>query len=170
MSGVARFAWAVLGYNLLVIVWGAFVRATGSGAGCGNHWPLCNGEVVPRSPGVETLIEFGHRTTSGLALLAVIALFVWTRRARPAGHPARLGAWLSQERVFRWIPFILVEGTLILVIVIPFLLTIYISFLRWRANRPFEQATLTGFRNYEQVLTDDGFWLSLGRCLPPLLA
>jgi len=83
--------------------------------------------------------------------------------ARPAGPFQRLGAWLAQERVFRWIPFILVEGTLILVIVIPFLLTIYISFLRWRANRPFEQATLTGFRNYEQVLTDNGFWLALGR-------
>jgi multiple sugar transport system permease protein len=83
--------------------------------------------------------------------------------ARRVGPLQRLGAWLAQERVFRWIPFILVEGTLILVIVIPFLLTIYISFLRWRANRPFEQATLTGFRNYEQVLTDDGFWLSLGR-------
>jgi len=82
---------------------------------------------------------------------------------RHAGPVHRLGAWLSQERVFRWIPFILVEGTLILVIVIPFLLTIYISFLRWRANRPFEQATLTGFRNYQQVLTDDGFWASLGR-------
>lgn len=82
---------------------------------------------------------------------------------RAAGPFQRLGAWLSQERVFRWIPFILVEGTLILVIVIPFLLTIYISFLRWRANRPFEQSTLTGFRNYEQVLTDNGFWASLGR-------
>lgn len=83
--------------------------------------------------------------------------------ARRGGPFQRFGAWLSQERVFRWIPFILVEGTLILVIVIPFLLTIYISFLRWRANRPFEQSTLTGFRNYEQVLTDDGFWLALGR-------
>jgi multiple sugar transport system permease protein len=80
-----------------------------------------------------------------------------------AGPFRRLGAWLAQERVFRWIPFILVEGTFILVIVIPFLLTIYISFLHWRANRPFEQATLTGFRNYAQVLTDNGFWLALGR-------
>lgn len=87
--------------------------------------------------------------------------------AKPAGAAngvfARLGAWLGQERVFRWIPFVLVEGVFLLVIIIPFLLTIYISFLRWRANRPFEQATLSGFRNYEQVLTDQGFWLSLGR-------
>ncbi len=79
------------------------------------------------------------------------------------GVGARLGAWLAQERVFRWIPFILVEGTFLLVIIIPFILTLYISFLRWRANRPFEQATLSGFRNYEAVLTDAGFWSSLGR-------
>jgi len=86
-----------------------------------------------------------------------------TATASASGPFGRLGAWLAQERVFRWIPFVLVEGTFLLVVIIPFLLTIYISFLRWRANRPFEQATLTGFRNYEQVLTDPGFWASLGR-------
>src|SRR5690606_8937667 len=42
---LAAFAWGTLAYNLAVIVWGAYVRATGSGAGCGSHWPLCNGEV-----------------------------------------------------------------------------------------------------------------------------
>ena len=86
-----------------------------------------------------------------------------TATASAPGPLGRFGAWLGQERVFRWIPFVLVEGTFLLVIIIPFILTIYISFLRWRANRPFEQATLTGFRNYEQVLTDPGFWASLGR-------
>jgi heme A synthase len=92
---VARFAWAVLAYNIAVIVWGAYVRASGSGAGCGSHWPFCNGEVLPRSPGAATMIEFSHRATSGLALLAVVALLVWTRRATRAGHPARSGAWAS---------------------------------------------------------------------------
>jgi len=85
------------------------------------------------------------------------------RAARPDGVFARLAAWLAQERVFRWIPFILVEVTFLLVIVIPFILTIYISLLRWRANRPFEQAYLSGFHNYESVLSDAGFWASLGR-------
>ncbi len=89
MSAFTRFAWTVLGYNLLVVAWGAFVRATGSGAGCGKHWPMCNGEVVPRSPRIETLIEFTHRTTSGLALLAVVALVFWAFRAFPRGHAAR---------------------------------------------------------------------------------
>ncbi len=89
MTAFARFAWAVLGYNLLVVAWGAFVRATGSGAGCGKHWPTCNGEIVPRSPGVATAIEFTHRATSGIALLLVLALAIWALRAFPRAHPAR---------------------------------------------------------------------------------
>ena len=85
----------MLAYNVAVILWGAYVRATGSGAGCGAHWPLCNGEIVPRAAGVATLIEFSHRATSGLALLAVAALLVATFRACRAGHPARAGAVMS---------------------------------------------------------------------------
>ena len=56
-----RFAWFAVFYNVLVILWGALVRASGSGAGCGNHWPLCNGQVIPVSPGFHTIIEFTHR-------------------------------------------------------------------------------------------------------------
>lgn len=92
LSRVAWFAWLTLAYNIGVILWGAYVRATGSGAGCGDHWPLCNGVVIPRDPSVATLIEFSHRLTSGLALIAVVVLFVWTRRATEVGHPARRGA------------------------------------------------------------------------------
>ncbi|ACL63583.1 cytochrome oxidase assembly [Anaeromyxobacter dehalogenans 2CP-1] len=95
MKAFARFAWSVLAYNLAVVVWGAFVRATGSGAGCGKHWPMCNGEVVPRSPALETVIEFTHRATSGVALLLVVALVVAARRTFPPGHPARRWAWAS---------------------------------------------------------------------------
>ena len=95
MTALSRFAWSVLAYNLAVILWGAYVRASGSGAGCGAHWPLCNGEVIPRAPSVATLIEYSHRLTSGLALLAVVALLVWTWRACGRKHPARRGAVLS---------------------------------------------------------------------------
>jgi heme A synthase len=94
-SKLGRFAWGVLGYNVAVILWGAYVRATGSGAGCGGHWPLCNGEVLPRVQNVATLIEFSHRITSGLALVAVVALAWWVWRARPAGDPARKAAGFS---------------------------------------------------------------------------
>ncbi|HET9221390.1 MAG TPA: COX15/CtaA family protein, partial [Roseiflexaceae bacterium] len=95
LNRFALFAWAVLGYNLLVILWGAYVRATGSGAGCGDHWPLCNGEVIPRSPGAEMLVEFTHRASSGIALLLVVGLLVWAMRAYPKGHSVRQGAKLS---------------------------------------------------------------------------
>ena len=84
-----RFAWGGLIFVLAVILWGAYVRATGSGAGCGDHWPLCNGELVPRSPAIETLVELTHRLTSGLALLFALALPLWTFRATPPRHPAR---------------------------------------------------------------------------------
>ena len=94
-EGLQRFAWSVLGYNVAVVLWGAYVRATGSGAGCGSHWPLCNGEVVPRGASAATLIEFSHRLTSGLALLGVLALVIWIWRACGRGHRARRGALWS---------------------------------------------------------------------------
>jgi cytochrome c oxidase assembly protein subunit 15 len=92
MSRLRRFAWAVLAVNLAVVAWGAFVRATGSGAGCGRHWPTCNGEIVPRAPALATAIEFAHRASSGVALLLVVALAVWAARALPAGHAGRRAA------------------------------------------------------------------------------
>ena len=91
----AKFAWATLMVNFAVILWGAFVRATGSGAGCGSHWPLCNGEVVPRAPQVETMIEFGHRITSALAFFMIVALVIWAFRAFRSGSPVRLAAILA---------------------------------------------------------------------------
>jgi len=95
MMRLRRLARLVLVITLAVILWGAFVRATGSGAGCGAHWPLCNGEVVPRNPALETMIEFTHRVTSGLALLLVVFLAVRVFREREKGHPARLVAGAS---------------------------------------------------------------------------
>jgi len=91
----ARYAWAVLAYNLGVVLWGGFVRATGSGAGCGNHWPLCNGTVTQHSPSAATIIEFTHRLMSGLDLALVALLVVWAFRRFPRRHPVRLGATLS---------------------------------------------------------------------------
>jgi cytochrome c oxidase assembly protein subunit 15 len=92
---LARFAWLNLGYNLLVVMWGAFVRATGAGAGCGEHWPLCNGQVIPREPQLETMVEFTHRVTSGLALVLVVIMYVWARRAYSEGHRVRRAAGWS---------------------------------------------------------------------------
>ena len=85
----AAFAWGVLAYNVAVILWGALVRATGSGAGCGGHWPLCNGEVLPKVSQIATVIELTHRAMSGVALVAVVAMFLWARRAFAPRHAAR---------------------------------------------------------------------------------
>ena len=94
-DGFRRFAWGVLAYNVLVVLWGAYVRASGSGAGCGSHWPLCNGEVVPLAPKIETVIEFAHRVTSGLAVISAAALCVWSFRVFPRGHRGRKTAVLA---------------------------------------------------------------------------
>jgi heme A synthase len=95
LSAYAKYAWFVLTFNVGVILWGAYVRATGSGAGCGSHWPLCNGVVIPRSQSVETLIEFTHRLSSGVAFLFVVGLLIWAWRVFPKGSIVRKGAVFS---------------------------------------------------------------------------
>ena len=98
MNAIARFrryAAAVVCFNLFVIIWGAYVRASGSGAGCGAHWPLCNGEVVPRAAPLEMLVELFHRTTSGIDLLLVAGLVVAAFRIFPRGHLVRRSAAFS---------------------------------------------------------------------------
>ena len=86
---VSRFAWGVLGYFILVVLWGAVVRATDSGGGCGAHWPLCNGDFFPHHPRLATIIEFVHRSTSGVCAFLTVALAVWTFRRTLPGHRAR---------------------------------------------------------------------------------
>jgi cytochrome c oxidase assembly protein subunit 15 len=100
-----RFAWAVLCYFIAVILWGTLVRATGAGAGCGNHWPLCNGTVMQHSASVNTMIEFIHRITSGLSFFAVVGLAAWTLAGTVRGHLARAAAVAS-------VVFTLIEATL----------------------------------------------------------
>lgn len=94
-SRFSLYAWSVLAFQLAVIVWGAFVRASGSGAGCGEHWPLCNGEVIPKAALNATLIEFAHRVTSGLAVITVAVLVFWAFRAFPRGYGVRGGSLLT---------------------------------------------------------------------------
>lgn len=100
-----RFAWGVLAYFVAVILWGTLVRATGSGAGCGDHWPLCNGTVIQHSPRVDTMIEFTHRLTSGISFFSVVGLLIWTYKATVRGHMARIAVVAS-------VVFTLVEAIL----------------------------------------------------------
>lgn len=84
-----RFAWFVLAFNLLVIAVGTIVRATGSGDGCGSHWPLCDGEMIPLAPTIAKAIEFTHRAVSGVDGILVLALFVGGFLLFPKKHPVR---------------------------------------------------------------------------------
>lgn len=115
IEGFRRYAWATLGVTLLVIVWGAVVRATGSGAGCGSHWPLCNGDVVPLAPSVATTIEFVHRITSGAVMIMAVWLVVAARRTFPAGHQVR--RWATISLVFMLIEAAIGAGIVLLELV-----------------------------------------------------
>jgi len=97
---LAHFAWFVVAYNIAVIVWGAYVRATGSGAGCGSHWPLCNGEFLPTTPQAQTVIEFTHRVTSVLSLVLVATLLIWCWRRSAKGDWPRYSAVAAAVLLF----------------------------------------------------------------------
>lgn len=73
-------AWSTLVFNVLVILGGTIVRATGSGDGCGETWPKCGDQFIPPNATVETLIEFSHRVSSflaGLGVALVVVLALW---------------------------------------------------------------------------------------------
>ena len=91
MNRFAKYSWGVLVWIILVILWGALVRATGSGAGCGNHWPSCNGTVLPNPQRIQTVIEFIHRMMSGTALILVLILLIWGLRSYAKGSYQRIG-------------------------------------------------------------------------------
>lgn len=99
VTAFRRLAWGVLAFVVAVILWGAVVRATGSGAGCGSHWPLCNGEVLPGLARFQTLIEFAHRASSGLSLLAVFTLGHFAFRTFQKGHLCRQAALFSMVAI-----------------------------------------------------------------------
>lgn len=78
MSRLSK-AWVfTLIYTWFVVLWGAFVRASGSGDGCGKNWPKCHGQLIPKNATIETLIEYIHRFSSGLYGLLILGLVFWT--------------------------------------------------------------------------------------------
>lgn len=102
-----KFSVFVLAYTLFVILFGAYVRISGSGAGCGEHWPSCEGEVIPGDlvKNHAKAIEYTHRTTSGLSGIFVIVLLAGVWRNRETSKSARRMALLS-------FIFIVTEGLL----------------------------------------------------------
>ncbi|HUF03324.1 MAG TPA: COX15/CtaA family protein [Aridibacter sp.] len=100
LNGFAKYSLFVLTYNIVVILWGVFLRASKSGDGCGQHWLTCHGEVIPSAPELKTVIEFSHRLTSGLAFLFVLALVVWAYKAYKRGSSVRKTAKVSFFFIF----------------------------------------------------------------------
>lgn len=90
--GLPTFAAVTLAWMILVILEGAVVRATGSGAGCGDHWPLCNGQILPHHPRLATIIEFTHRSMTGICTALTVGLITWTFLAHEAGSRVRKAA------------------------------------------------------------------------------
>jgi heme A synthase len=95
LSRFTKFAWFVLAYNIVVILWGVFLRASKSGDGCGQHWLTCHGEVIPSAPELKTIIEFSHRLTTGPAFLFVLILLIWALMKFGKGHAASKMALLA---------------------------------------------------------------------------
>lgn len=104
-SGFVRYAWFTLAYNIVVILWGVFLRASHSGDGCGQHWLTCQGEAIPSAPELKTAIEFSHRVTTTLAGFVVIGLVIWSFRKFAKGSTVRKMASLS-------LLFIIIEGAI----------------------------------------------------------
>ena len=76
-----RLAWTAAIFTYLLILLGAVVRITGSGLGCGEHWPLCNGKLLPPLD-LPTMIEYGHRLAAAAVsgLVAALAAYAWWLR------------------------------------------------------------------------------------------
>lgn len=133
LSWFAKYAWLVLVYNLIVILWGVFLRASLSGDGCGEHWITCGGEFIPSAPELKTKIEFLHRITTSLAGIFVIVLAVW------AGYKRYSGKEGDQKAVFYFslasLFFIIVEGILGGLLVLT-----GNTALNWTPERPFWMA------------------------------
>jgi heme A synthase len=95
MNRFAKVAWLTVGVTVFVVLWGAVVRATGSGAGCGNNWPTCNGDVFPLGGSAETAIEFVHRVSSAALGVLILYLLVSAVRTFPSGHRVRKAATMT---------------------------------------------------------------------------
>ena len=92
MQTVRRFGYLALLLGFAQIVFGAVVRITGSGMGCGDHWPDCYGSFTPAPNAPSLLVEISHRYGAAALSLAILALAIaaWLKRREP-GVAGRAG-------------------------------------------------------------------------------
>ncbi len=95
LSNFAKYCWAALAYNVIVILWGVFLRASKSGDGCGRYWLTCHGEIIPSAPQLKTVIEFSHRIMSGIDLVVVLILLIWAFKKFDKPNQIRIFAAVS---------------------------------------------------------------------------
>lgn len=110
LDAFAKYSWFVLGFNILVILWGVFLRASKSGDGCGRHWLTCQGEMIPSAPELKTVIEFSHRITSSIAGILLIVLLVWAFRRWTSRKTEQ--NYLTLKTAIGSFVFIVIEGLL----------------------------------------------------------
>ncbi|MAJ18041.1 MAG: COX15/CtaA family protein [Candidatus Actinomarina sp.] len=107
---LSSLATAGLTTSILSILAGAIVRATGSGDGCGASWPTCNGRVIPSLETSSEIIEFSHRSISGVLLIVTLLLFV---KSKDPDTP------LLHKKIINYLTFfVLLEAAIGAVIVI----------------------------------------------------
>lgn len=110
LTGFATYAWGVLAWNVIVILWGVFLRASKSGDGCGRHWLTCGGEVIPSAPELKAAIEFSHRITSSLAGILIVILLVWAFLRWLAGKDEQ--SLVTLRATAGALIFVIIEGLL----------------------------------------------------------
>ncbi len=98
LTPLYRLSWVMVAYTLVVILWGAWVRISGSGDGCGDHWPLCNGAAIPIGSSVKTWIEVSHRYSTALFGLLMLLQVASIFRTTTSKHPARF--WILFALLF----------------------------------------------------------------------
>lgn len=107
MDGWRRLVTAACVVTYLLIVLGGWVRITGSGMGCGDHWPLCNGRLIPSLGDPATVIEWTHRLVAALVSILTAGVAIWALRRR------RAAGWSGRFRVSVWAVVLLVFQVLL---------------------------------------------------------
>ncbi len=103
MTALRRLGYVAVLLAFVQIVFGAIVRITGSGMGCGDHWPTCAGYIIPPLSRPDLIIEVTHRYIAATVTVAIIVLLLTALRCgASAGSAARAEYCAAQRSRLRW--------------------------------------------------------------------